>query len=269
MRAVLLAAGLGTRLKPLTDTLPKCLAPIRGRPLLEYWLHLLFSGGASEVLVNTHYHADLVENYIGRCPWSDRVTTAREEELLGTGGTLLANPGFVGDEPLFVAHADNLTDFDLRVFRSAHANRPAGTTLTMMTFSTATPSTCGIVTTDAGGVVTGFYEKVAHPPGNRANAAVYVLEPEIVHFMRGIGRPFVDISTDVLPHFVGRMATWHNASFHRDIGTLESWRAAQRDFPVLPPPVRSRDAWEELLADKVPEVKGIVDRLLAPDLQQR
>jgi mannose-1-phosphate guanylyltransferase len=237
--------------------------------LLEYWLHLLFSGGASRVLVNTHYHADLVEYYVLHTPWSERIKLAYEKELLGTGGTLLANPGFVDETPVFLAHADNLSDFDLRVFMAAHAARPAGTSLTMMTFTTTTPTTCGIVTTDARGIVTGFYEKVAQPPGNHANAAVYVFEPEVVRFMRDLERPIVDISTDVLPNFVGRMATWHNASYHRDIGTLESWRAAQRDFPAGPPPAQHPDAWEMLLAEKIPDAKQIINRLLAPDAPDR
>src|SRR5882724_7086831 len=116
MRALLLAGGIGSRLRPLTDYLPKCLAPIRGRPLIDYWLELLFSQGISEVLVNTHYLAPLVTEFLQRCSWSDRVSVVHEERLLGTAGTVLANKSFFRDEPFLVAHADNLTKFDARTF---------------------------------------------------------------------------------------------------------------------------------------------------------
>jgi mannose-1-phosphate guanylyltransferase len=261
MNAVLLAAGLGTRLRPLTDVLPKCLAPIRGRPLLEYWFHLLFEGGISRVLVNTHSHAALVESYIRQAPWFGRITIAHEERLLGTGGTLLANADFIGNAPVLVAHADNLTSFDLLAFLAAHATRPRSTALTMMTFNTSAPSSCGIVTTNEAGIVTDFYEKVADPPGQRANAAVYVLEQEVIKFIQNLHRDFVDISTDVLPSFVGRMATWHNHNYHRDIGSLRSWRAAQRDYPLPAPAAPKPDPWRAVLRGLTPNGLRILDEL--------
>ena len=265
MHAVLLAAGFGTRLRPLSDVLPKCLAPIRGRPLLEYWLRSLFEGGIERVLVNTHHRASLVETFVKDSRWSDRVVVVHETALLGTGGTLLANASFVGHAPIFVAHADNLTDFDLRAFLAAHATRPAGTDLTMMTFTTSSPSSCGVVTTDANGVVNGFFEKVTNPPGNRANAAVYVFEPEVVDFMREIGRPFVDISLDVLPRYIGRIATWHNNSYHRDIGTMDSWLAAQTDFPcVTLQGRREPDPWQRVLDCLSVQERKTITGLLAP-----
>lgn len=260
--ALLLAAGLGTRLRPLTDVLPKCLAPIRGRPLLEYWLHALTAAGVERILVNTHSHADLVEAYLAFSPWRDRVTIFREPQLLGTGGTLIASASYFRGGPFLVAHADNVSLFDARKFHTAHKARPPQAALTMMTFTTDAPSDCGIVTTNAQGLVDGFFEKVPNPPGNRANAAVYHFEQEVLEFALGLRKTVLDISTEVLPHFLGRMWTWHNASYHRDIGTLSSWRAAQRDFPV-PPPVPPRpDPWRELLHTKALGVNAVVDRLL-------
>ena len=246
MRAVLLAAGLGTRLRPLTDRLPKCLAPIKGRPLLGYWLRMLSAGGVKPTLINTHHHAPLVEYYIRNGEWRHDIVIAHEPELLGTGGTVLANREFVGYGPVLIAHADNLTVFDIDTFIRSHALRPKGTSMTMMTFTTPAPSTCGIVTTDAQGVLTGFFEKVANPPGNHANAAVYILEGEVVEFMCGLGKHFMDISTEVLPHFVGKSSTWHNTTYHRDIGTLQSWRQAQLDFPEVDAPLPDA-AWEGVL----------------------
>jgi len=157
----------------------------------------------------------------------DRITIVHEPVLLGTGGTVIANRAFFGREPVFVAHADNLCVCDLRAFAEAHATRPAGAVMTMMTFRTDSPRSCGIVQLDEQGIVTAFFEKVAHPPGNLANGAVYIFEPEVVDYMAALGSAFVDVSTEVIPHFIGRIHTWENRGVHRDIGTAESLQAAQ------------------------------------------
>lgn len=259
----MLAAGHGTRLRPLTDVLPKCLAPIRGRPLIEYWLTSLADAGFDRIVVNTHYRADLVEAYVAASPFAERVELVREPELLGTGGTLVANAERFDAGPLLVAHADNLTVFDPERFLEAHRARPPEAVLTMMTFATDTPRSCGIVTTDDRGLVDGFFEKVDDPPGNRANAAVYLVEPEVIAVAAESGRPFVDLSTEVLPRLIGRMATWHNDVYHRDIGSLDAWRLAQRDYcgPV-PSATAAVDPWSRLLEERVPEAEASIARLL-------
>ena len=229
MKAILLAAGLGTRLKPLTDTIPKCLVPVRERPLLDIWLANLTAAGFGPFLINTHYLSETVTRFIAESPFRDTVTVVHEAELLGTGGTLLFNRGFFGREDVFVAHADNLCVCDFNAFRVAHESRPAGTAMTMMTFRTDSPRSCGIVELDARGVVVGFHEKVPNPPGNLANGAVYILSAEVVDFMASLAKRFIDLSTEVVPSFVGRIHTWHNGGVHRDIGTMASWQAAQRD----------------------------------------
>ena len=102
----------------------------------------------------------------------------------------------------------------------------------MMTFDTDAPQSCGIVEEQAG-VVVAFHEKVANPPGTRANAAVYIFEPEVLDFLASLGKPVIDLSTEVLPHFLGRIHTFHNTWYHRDIGTLASLALAEREFPGL------------------------------------
>ena len=171
MRALLLAAGLGNRLRPLTNYLPKCLVPIHGRPLLDYWLESLVNGGVSEILINTHYFAPLVRQYLSQSTWLPYITVVHEEILLGTGGTILQNRDFFNDEAFLVAHADNLTIFDVRDFANQHAARPQETELTMMVFEAPDPQSCGIVTLDRQSIVQAFHEKVANPPGTLANAA--------------------------------------------------------------------------------------------------
>ncbi|MDD3770934.1 MAG: nucleotidyltransferase family protein [Sulfuricurvum sp.] len=227
MIAVLLAAGLGTRLRPLTDKLPKCLVPIGGKVLLDYWFDHLSDAGIERFIVNTHYMAGTVEKHVRNSPWRDSVLLLHEEELLLTGGTLLACKPYLQDEAFMVIHADNLSFCDFSAFIEAHRTRPAGCEMTMMTFATDTPQSCGIVQLDERGVVSAFFEKVPNPPGNLANAAVYILEPSVIAFIETLHKERVDFSTEVLPAFVGKIFTFHNDRYHRDIGTLESYALAQ------------------------------------------
>jgi mannose-1-phosphate guanylyltransferase len=229
MKALLLAAGLGTRLKPLTDIWPKCLMPIRGRPLLEYWLGILHNSGINDVLVNTHYFSKYVEEFLGQSHFSNWVSSVYEIELLGTAGTIRNNIDFCKDSTILLAHADNWTCCDFSDFLQYHHNkRPKGTVMTMMTFTCPNPSTCGIVELDCNGVVVEFHEKVKNPPSKLANAAVYLIEPEVVEWIKKHSK-VTDFSTEVLPQFVGKIATWENQKIHRDIGTIEMLREAQID----------------------------------------
>lgn len=233
MRALLLAAGLGTRLRPITNTIPKCLVPIHGRPLMDYWLDLLFETDAVErAVINTHYFADTVEAHVAGSRWRDRVELVYEPELLGTGGTLKANRWRLGGNDVLVAHADNLTDFDVAGFIAAHRGRPAGTALSMLAFHTDDPRSCGILELDEENVVRGLHEKVKNPPGDLANAAVYIVTGEVIDAIEAIDRPFVDLSTEILPLYVGRTYAVVTQGYHRDIGNTESLRRAHEEFPV-------------------------------------
>ena len=230
MKALLLAGGFGTRLRPITDTIPKCLVPIHGRPLLQYWFDLLFPTHVEAAVVNTHYLPEPVRAFVAASPWRERIALVHEDELLGTGGTVLANRAFFAGGPFMVAHADNLTRFDVAAFFERHRTRPAGAQITMMTFTTDHPQSCGVVELDAAGLVQGFHEKVANPPSNHANAAVYIFEPSVLDFLGSLGKPVIDLSTEVIPHFLGRMTTFHNGDYHRDIGTPESLAKAEAEF---------------------------------------
>ncbi len=230
MRALLLAAGLGTRLRPITNTVPKCLVPIHGKPLLEYWLDMLISNGIERILINTHYLPGAVRAFVGTSRWHGTVDIVHEDELLGTGGTIVKNRAFFEDKSFLVAHADNLTRFDLNAFIVRHRERLAGVEITMMTFTTDAPQSCGIVELDDSGTVIAFHEKVSSPPSNQANAAVYIFEATVIDYMESLGKQFVDVSTEVIPNFLGRIQTFHNIDYHRDIGTPESLAAAEREF---------------------------------------
>ena len=208
--------------------------PVQGRPLLEYWFSILQKAKISNVLVNTHHHSDLVIDFLQRPSLVDWVKAIYEKDLLGTAGTLRVNKDFFYESTVLLVHADNLCCCDFPKFLNFHHNeRPKGTLMTMMTFRTPKPTTCGIVEIDNDGVIQAFHEKVLNPPSNLANAAVYLIEPEIVDWI--LQHPKVsDFSTEVLPHFVGRIATWQNKNVLRDIGSIDMLRDAQSDNCLVP-----------------------------------
>jgi len=230
MRALLLAAGLGTRLKPITNTLPKCLVPISGKPLLDYWFEQLKVAGIERFIVNTHYMADKVENHIARSPYSDLTDVIYEKELLNTGGTILANREFFDNEAFMVVHSDNLSICDYSAFIESHKNRNKKAAITMMTFLTDNPHSCGIIELNSDGLVVKFHEKVKNPPSNIANGAVYIMEPEVIDTILSIGKQKVDISLEVIPKYLGRINTFMNDQLHRDIGTIDSYALAQIEY---------------------------------------
>jgi mannose-1-phosphate guanylyltransferase len=234
LRALLLAAGLGTRLRPLTHSIPKCLVQVQGRALLDYWLdHLLADGTFERVLINTHYFADRVRDHIAASRWAARVDLTHEVELLGTGGTVKANRAYFGSQSFLVAHADNLTTFDKGEFLADHFRRPSDCLMTMLTFRADNPTQCGVLELDGRGVVVGFHEKVANPPGNLANAAVYMLAPEALDFVVNAPGSVIDLSTQIIPRLVGSIFTVENRGYHRDIGTIESLQRANADLANL------------------------------------
>jgi mannose-1-phosphate guanylyltransferase len=239
MRALLLAAGLGSRLLPLTATTPKCLVMIDGRPLLDYWLELLFDAGIERVLINTHWLAGQVDDFVQTSRWASRVDLVHEDQLLGTGGTVLANRRWLQEQPFMLAHADNLTDFDVAGMIAAHRSRPPGHLATMLGFRTDDPRSCGILALDDRDTVVTFHEKVEHPPGNLANGAVYIFEPEVIDAIASRRSPVVDLSTEIIPALVGRILCVETSGYHRDIGSPESLRRASFEYRRMarrPPP---------------------------------
>ena len=203
--------------------------PIRNRPLLEYWLSILQKSGISNVLVNTHYLSEHVEDFIKQPQFIDWVDSVYESSLLGTAGTIRKNMEFCQNDTILLAHADNWTCCNFSDFLDYHNNhRPKDTVMTMMTFTCLDPKSCGIVELDNNGVVVDFHEKVENPPGCLANAAVYLLESEVIEWIKN--NPAVDdFSTEVVPQFLGKIATWENTEIHRDIGTINALREAQND----------------------------------------
>jgi mannose-1-phosphate guanylyltransferase len=226
MRALLLAAGLGTRLRPLTDSMPKCLVPIKGQPLLDIWLERLTKAGLGPFLVNTHYLSAQVESFLEASPYRSQVGLVHESQLRGTAGTLIANLNFFEGMDGMLIHADNYCLADLEAFMDYHLHRPPECLLTMMTFRATDPSSCGIVELDGRGVVIGFHEKVNKPPGNLANGAVYILSAELLRRLRNDFYDVSDFSTEVLNRLVGQIYSYETYETFMDVGTPETYQRA-------------------------------------------
>jgi len=226
MKAVLLAAGLGTRMGEVAQRTPKCLLPVAGRPLLGRWLGQLAEAGVEEVLVNTHHLAPQVREWLGSIRPPIAVQLAHEPELLGSAGTLAANEAFLAGESAFlVVYADNASTVDLRELVREHRGDVAAT---LGLFRVPDPERRGIVELDAAGQVVSFVEKPAQPRGNLAWAGLLVGGPELLGAIPP-DRP-CDLGHQVLPRLVGRMRGALVRGYHADIGTPEAYRATCADF---------------------------------------
>lgn len=226
MRAILLSAGYGTRLRPLTNIVPKCLIPIKGKPLLEIWFDRLSQANVKSFLVNTHYLANQVNKFVETSPYSSQVSLVHEPELLGTAGTLRANLDFFQGRDGLLIHADNYCLADFKEFIAAHQKRPPEALLTLMTFRTSNPSSCGIVELDDRGVVTNFHEKIANPPGNLASGAVYLLSSKFIEIFQKDFKTQNDFSTEVIPHLMSKIYTYETSKPFIDIGTPKTYLQA-------------------------------------------
>jgi mannose-1-phosphate guanylyltransferase len=232
MKAFLLAAGVGSRLRPITNSIPKCMLVIDDRPLLDIWLDALDGAGVDEVLVNLHHLPDVVRRHIAARGAPPAVRTFFEPELLGSAGTLLANRPWVDDEELFLAcYADNLTDFDLRSLIDAH--REHGPVATLTVFHSERPSAGGVVELDPAGRVTGFVEKPREPVSDLTNAGMYAFHPAVLDEIDGMLPR--DIGYDLLPRLVGRARAVPVEGYFRDVGTPDAYRRAREEWPARVP----------------------------------
>ncbi len=231
MKAFLLAAGHGTRLRPLTDRIPKCLVPIRGVPLLAIWLQRCAGLGIDEVLINLHTHAASVRDFLRQNSDGLRIRVVEESRLLGSAGTLRDNRDWIGSDDLFwVFYADVLNRADLDGMLRLHRQRRPAATLGV--YEVPDPRRCGIVRTNEDGVIEQFIEKPTNPVGNLAFSGLMIGTPEMLSVIPD-DTP-ADIGFHVLPRLTGRMLAFPIRDYLVDIGTMENYQWAQRTWPGLP-----------------------------------
>ncbi len=234
-KAFLLVAGRGERLKPLTETVPKCLLPINGKPLLEIWLEHLQRSGIHDVLINTHWLHEKIEEFVAN--WSVfhkkmRIILFHEPVLLGSAGTLLANRQWAGEGPFFIIYGDNLTNFDLQRMLAFHYE--SGLPLTLRVYKGADPQRAGIVSVNEAGVITTFEEKPVKPKSDLGAGGIYVADGRFFDFFpkphHSPEDGVLDLSYHVLPRMVGAMRAYESGEFSMDIGTSVSYVTAQREW---------------------------------------
>jgi NDP-sugar pyrophosphorylase family protein len=233
MKAVILAAGVGSRLRPLTDSCPKPMLPIAGRPLLFRTLDWLRASGVVEAALNLHHLPEVVRAGLGDgSAWGMSLSFSYEPVLLGTSGAVRAiaerSPGWF-DQTFLLIYGDMLLDIDLAELLAFHHARRGVLTLALK--RTATPHSQGMVELDLAGRVRRFVEK---PPnwqgGDLANAGVYLCEPAV---LEAIPAGNSDFGHDIIPALLasgaivcGRLAR----GYLLDIGTPEAYAQAQLDW---------------------------------------
>jgi mannose-1-phosphate guanylyltransferase len=228
LKAFLLAGGHGTRLRPLTDSTPKCLVPIRGRPLLDIWLDLCAGSGITEVLINVHAHAPAIERHLRSNDSPVKVCVIREDRLLGSAGTIAANRDWIGSDAAFwILYSDVLTNTNLKRMAEFHSRHEGVATLGLYQVPDATR--CGIAITDERGVIVDFEEKPQNPRSHWAFTGLMVAGLQLFDSIPA--QVPADIGFHVLPRLVGKMRGYPIHDYLLDIGTLANYQQAQTTWP--------------------------------------
>lgn len=231
MRAMIMAAGLGTRLQPLTGLIPKPMTPILNRPAVYHILRLLHRHGITEVVVNLHHFPDTITTYFGGGSWLGMsITYAYEEQLLGTAGGVKNNEGFLTGDTFLVLSGDSLTDLDLTAALATH--RAKGGIATIAVKQVEDPSQYGVVVLDEDDRVLGFQEKPAREEARSdlCNCGIYLFEPAI--FERMPAGEFYDFGHQVFPELLRDGLPFHAhrvREYWNDVGNLEEYRRGNFD----------------------------------------
>ncbi len=245
MKAMILAAGLGTRLRPFTDTLPKPLVPVGGRPLIVWNLLLLRSHGVREVMINLHHLADKIQDHLedGR-QWGMQLAYSRETALLGTGGGIKQVEEFFDGQPFLVLNGDTLEDLNLTEMIARHQD--CGALATMALRSELDVENWGVVEcNDDNRVLTirgvGLKEDIATSFIHRKMfAGIHVLQPEVLRDIPKDSNSSIIAAYQACLEKGGWIQGYGFSGYWSDVGTLERYRQVERDFAMGLLPV-----WEE------------------------
>lgn len=231
MRAMIMAAGLGTRLRPLTGLLSKPMVPVANRPALEHILNLVRRHGIREVIINLHHFPEAITSYLGDGSALELgIKYSFEEELLGTAGGVKNNEWFLREDTFLVMSGDALTDVDLDALVESH--RRQGGVATLALKRVEDPSHYGVVVLDDSGRVTGFQEKPAREDAlsQLCNSGIYVFEPEILRYIPA--ESFYDFGDHVFPLLLQKDTPFYSyqiPTYWNDVGNLTEYRRGNFD----------------------------------------
>lgn len=233
-KAMVLAAGLGTRLRPLTDLISKPMAPIVNRPVMEHIIRLLAEHGFKDIVCNLHYFPDEIKNYFGNgSKWGVNIVYSFEEELLGTAGGVKKVEDFFQGQTFLVISGDALTDIDLSNAYDFHKEKKGEATLVLTKVEDT--SQFGVVLLDDEKRINGFQEKPlsGEAKSNLANSGIYFFESSIFKYMPPRGQ-FYDFGKNLFPDLLKRNIEYYGYKHDRywnDVGSLDEYQ--QGNFDAL------------------------------------
>jgi mannose-1-phosphate guanylyltransferase len=242
MKAMILAAGLGTRLRPITYGMPKPMVPVLNRPVMEHIVRLLARHGFNQAIANLHWFPELIEGHCGDgSAFGIELSYSREEQLLGTAGGVRNAAGFLGDSFLVIS-GDALTDIDLAAMRRFHESHDGVATLA--TKRVTDTSQFGVAITGGDGRIQGFQEKPdpAEALSDLANCGIYMFRSEIFDFFPAPGTSkaagpdnppaFADWAMDIFPVLLETDVPFYSheiEAYWNDIGNLDELREGNLD----------------------------------------
>ncbi len=233
-KAMILAAGLGTRLRPLTDLISKPMAPIVNRPVMEHIVRLLARHGFTDIVCNLHWYPDEIRNYFGDgSRWGVDIVYSYEKELLGTAGGVKNVQDFFENNTFLVISGDALTDIDLKDALKFHKKNEGIATMVLTEVSDT--SQYGVVIIDENNQIKGFQEKPlsGEAESNLANSGIYFFEPDIFNYMPPGGK-FCDFGKNIFPYLLDKDVKYYgyqHRQYWNDVGSLDEYQ--QGNFDAL------------------------------------
>ncbi len=233
-KAMVLAAGLGTRLRPLTDLISKPMAPIVNRPVMEHIIRLLAKHKFTSIVCNLHWYPDEIKNYFGDgSKWGVDIVYSYEKELLGTAGGVKNVEDFFGDSTFLVISGDALTDIDLT--RAVESHKQKTGIATIILTEVEDTSRYGAVLLDNNKRVKGFQEKPLSgvAESNLANSGIYIFESGVFDYLPPKGT-FYDFGENLFPDLLNRDVPYYGYSHNQywnDVGSLDEYQ--QGNFDAL------------------------------------
>ncbi|HEX6513889.1 MAG TPA: nucleotidyltransferase family protein [Chloroflexota bacterium] len=226
MKAMILAAGRGERLRPLTDRVPKPMVPIAGRPLLEYTVEWLRGHGCTDLAINLHYRPEVIREHFGDgAAFGVSIHYSLERELLGTAGALLPCRQFFDGDTFLVMYGDNLTNLDLGAFLRAHRDWQALATMAVHHRDDVIHSGMAVVEPD--GRLVAYREKPRpeEVTSHWVGAGIILFEPAVFDYIPPDGPS--DLSRDVMPALVAANVPLYAYKMCEKLRWADSWQDYQ------------------------------------------
>jgi len=228
MKALILAAGRGSRLGNITDNLPKPLVEVKNKPVIDYLIRKLIDLNVSEIFINMHYKHELLEKFVLGSNYGTKITLIYEPKLLGTAGTLKSLIDNLSTEDFIVMHADNYFQDDLKILRQKHLATNSDYLITLGTFLVSNPEKFGTFELTSDNNVISFFEKEINSPSKIANSAIYFMKPQVKEEVNKLGEYENDISVHLIPKLIGKIKAFELAGYFYDIGTPENLLLANK-----------------------------------------